>query len=35
MARPCKLTTELQQRIGNNVVLRLTYSLASEAAESF
>jgi hypothetical protein len=32
MARPCKLTPELQQRIGDNIALGLTYSLASEAA---
>ena len=32
MSRPCKLTPELQQRIGDNIALGLTYSLASEAA---
>jgi hypothetical protein len=32
MARPCKLTPELQNKIGENVSLGLTYSLASEAA---
>ncbi len=32
MARPTKLTPELQQRIGDNVALGLTYSLAAEAA---
>ena len=32
MARPCKLTSELQQRIGDNIALGLTYSLAAEAA---
>jgi len=32
MARPCKLTPELQQRIGDNITLGLTYSLAAEAA---
>jgi hypothetical protein len=32
MARPCKLTPELQQRIGDNIALGLTYSLAAEAA---
>jgi hypothetical protein len=32
MARPCKLTPELQQKIGDNIALGLTYSLASEAA---
>jgi hypothetical protein len=31
MARPCKLTPELQQRIGDNVALGLTYALASES----
>ncbi len=31
MARPCKLNPELQHRIGDNVALGLTYSLASEA----
>ncbi len=32
MARPCKLTDEIQQRIGENISLGLTYSFASEAA---
>src|SRR5208283_836652 len=32
MAHPTKLTPELQQRIGDNVALGLTYSLAAEAA---
>ena len=32
MARPCKLTDEIQQRIGENISLGLTYSLAAEAA---
>jgi hypothetical protein len=32
MARPCKLTDEIQQRIGDNISLGLTYSLAAEAA---
>jgi transposase len=32
MARPCKLTPEIQQRIGDNVALGLTYSLAASAA---
>jgi len=32
MARPCKLIPELQQRIGDNIALGLTYSLAAEAA---
>jgi len=32
MARPTKLTPELQQRIGDNIALGLTYSLAAEAA---
>ena len=31
MARPTKLTPELQQRIGDNIALWLTYSLAAEA----
>jgi len=31
MVRPTKLTPELQQRIGDNVALGLTYSLAAEA----
>ena len=32
MARPCKLTPEIQQRIGNNIALGLTYRLAAESA---
>jgi len=32
MARPCKLTNEIQQKIGENIALGLTYSLAAEAA---
>jgi transposase len=32
MARPCKLTPEIQKIIGDNVALGLTYSLAAEAA---
>jgi transposase len=32
MARPCKLTPELQQRIGENIALGLTYRLAAESA---
>ena len=32
MAKPCKLTHEIQQRIGDGVSLGLTYALASEAA---
>lgn len=32
MARPCKLTPEIQQRIGENIALGLTYSLAAESA---
>jgi hypothetical protein len=31
MARPTKLTPEIQQRIGNNIALGLTYSLAAES----
>jgi hypothetical protein len=31
MVRSTKLTPELQQRIGDNVALGLTYSLAAEA----
>ena len=31
MARPTKLTPELQQRIGDNVAFGLTYSLATES----
>ncbi len=32
MVRPCKLTPEIQQIIGDNVALGFTYSLAAEAA---
>jgi hypothetical protein len=32
MARPCKLTSEIQQRIGENIALGLTYRLAAESA---
>jgi len=32
MARPSKLTDEIQQKIGDNISLGLTYSLAAEAA---
>ena len=32
MARPTKLTPELQQRIGGNIALGLLYSLSAEAA---
>jgi hypothetical protein len=32
MARPSKLTPELQQRIGENIALGLTYRLAAESA---
>ena len=32
MARPCKLTPELQQIIGDNIALGLTYKLAAESA---
>ena len=32
MARPCKLTPEIQKIIGDNIALGLTYSLAAEAA---
>jgi len=32
MGRPCKLTPELQQRIGDNIALGLSYRLAAEAA---
>jgi hypothetical protein len=32
MARPTKLTTEIQQKIGNGVFLGLTYALAASAA---
>jgi hypothetical protein len=29
MARPCKLTNELQQKIGDGISLGLTYALAA------
>ena len=32
MARPSKLTPEIQKRIGDNIALGLTYRLAAEAA---
>jgi hypothetical protein len=32
MARPSKLTHEIQQRIGDNIALALTYRLAAESA---
>jgi hypothetical protein len=32
MARPTKLTPEIQKRIGDNIALGLIYSLAAEAA---
>jgi hypothetical protein len=32
MARPSKLTQEIQQRIGDNIALGLTYRLAAESA---
>ena len=32
MGRPCKLTPEIQQRIGDNIALGLSYRLAAEAA---
>ena len=32
MARPCKLTDEIKRKIGDNIALGLTYSLAPEAA---
>ena len=32
MARPTKLTPEIQQRIGDNIAFGLPYSLAAEAA---
>jgi hypothetical protein len=32
MARPCKLIPEIQQRIGDNIALGLTYNLAASAA---
>jgi hypothetical protein len=31
MGRPCKLTSEIQQRIGENIALGLTYRLAAES----
>ena len=32
MARPSKLTPEIQKRIGDNIALGLTYRLAAESA---
>ena len=32
MARPCKLTNELQQKIGDGISLGLTYALAANSA---
>jgi len=32
MSRPSKLTPEIQQKIGENIALGLSYSLAAEAA---
>jgi hypothetical protein len=32
MARPCKLTDEIQQIIGENITLGMTYKLAAESA---
>jgi hypothetical protein len=32
MARPCKLTPEIQQKIGDGVSLGLTYALAANSA---
>ena len=32
MARPSKLTNEIQPRIGDNIALGLTYSLVASAA---
>jgi hypothetical protein len=32
MARPCKLTPEIQQKIGDNIALGLTYRLAAQSA---
>ena len=32
MVRPSKLTQEVQQRIGENIALGLTYKLAAESA---
>jgi hypothetical protein len=31
MSRPSKLTPEIQQKIGENIALGLSYSLAAEA----
>jgi hypothetical protein len=31
MARPSKLTPEIQKRIGDNIALGLTYRLAAES----
>jgi len=31
MARPSKLTQEIQQRIGDNIALGMTYRLAAES----
>jgi hypothetical protein len=32
MARPSKLTPDIQKRIGDNIALGLTYRLAAESA---
>jgi abortive infection bacteriophage resistance protein len=32
MARPCKLTTDIQQKIGDGISLGLTYALAANSA---
>jgi DNA-directed RNA polymerase subunit F len=32
MPRPCKLTPDIQKKIGDNIYLGLTYSLAAEAS---
>ena|SRR5208283_1105487 len=32
MGRPCKLTPKIQQRIGENIALGLTYRLAAQSA---
>ena len=32
MARPCKLNSEIQQKIGDGISLGLTYALAASAA---
>ena len=32
MARPSKLTPEIQKRIGDNIAIRFTYRLAAESA---